>query len=108
MGDVILLIPPRSKGAVHVPLPHHPAVPAAVARIAGQRRRYRAQCSRLRDYDTRLAPLFDYLHRNPELSFMEVKTAARMAKELREAGFEVTEGVGKTGVVAILKERRQP
>lgn len=61
-----------------------------------------------RDYDTRLAPLFDYLHRNPELSFMEVKTAARMAKELREAGFEVTEGVGKTAVVAILKNGAGP
>lgn len=61
-----------------------------------------------RDYDAKLAPLFDYLHRNPELSFMEVKTAARMAKELREAGFDVTEGVGKTGVVAILKNGAGP
>lgn len=55
------------------------------------------------DYTARLAPLFEHLHRNPELSFMETKTAARMAKELREAGFDVTEGVGKTGIVAILK-----
>jgi amidohydrolase len=61
-----------------------------------------------RDYDARLAPLFEHLHRNPELSFMETKTAARMASELREAGFEVTEGVGKTGVVAILKNGPGP
>lgn len=61
-----------------------------------------------RDYDARLAPLFEHLHRNPELSFLELKTAARMAKELREAGFEVTEGVGKTGVVAILKNGAGP
>ncbi|HEY0065554.1 MAG TPA: amidohydrolase [Telluria sp.] len=61
-----------------------------------------------RDYDAKLAPLFDYLHRNPELSFMETKTAARMAQELRAAGFEVTEGVGKTGVVAILKNGAGP
>jgi len=61
-----------------------------------------------RDYETRLAPLFEHLHRNPELSFMEVKTAARMAKELRDAGFDVTEGVGKTGVVAILKNGPGP
>src|SRR4051812_24487117 len=61
-----------------------------------------------RDYNARLAPLFEHLHRNPELSFMEVKTAARLAKELRDAGFEVTEGVGKTGVVAILKNGRGP
>ena len=60
------------------------------------------------DYAANLAPLFDYFHRNPELSFMEVKTAARLAKELRAAGFEVTEGVGKTGVVAILKNGPGP
>lgn len=46
------------------------------------------------DYQQHLAGLFDHFHRNPELSFMEVKTAARMAQELRAAGFTVTEGVG--------------
>ena len=61
-----------------------------------------------RDYDIHLAPLLDYLHRNPELSFLEVKTAARMARELRAAGFTVTEGVGGTGVVAILKNGPGP
>ena len=60
------------------------------------------------DYDARLAPLFDHFHRNPELSYMEVKTAARLAAELREAGFTVTEKVGKTGVVAILKNGPGP
>jgi len=60
------------------------------------------------DYDQHLAALFDYFHRNPELSSMEVKTAARLAQELREAGFEVTEGVGGTGVVAILKNGPGP
>ncbi len=61
-----------------------------------------------RDYRATLAPLFDHLHRHPELSFMEVQTAARLAKELRAAGFEVTEGVGKTGVVAMLKNGPGP
>lgn len=60
------------------------------------------------DYDSHLAPLLDYFHRNPELSFLEVKTAARLAKELRAAGFSVTEGVGGTGVVAILKNGPGP
>src|SRR5688500_5730201 len=55
------------------------------------------------DYDAHLGALFDWFHRNPELSFLETKTAARLAQELRAAGFEVTEGVGGTGVVAILK-----
>ncbi len=61
-----------------------------------------------RDYDSKLAPLFEHFHRNPELSFMEHKTAARLAQELRAAGFDVTEGVGKTGVVALLKNGKGP
>jgi len=61
-----------------------------------------------RDYKANLAPLFEHLHRNPELSFLEVNTAKRMAQELRSAGFEVTEGVGGTGVVAILKNGKGP
>ena len=61
-----------------------------------------------KDYDAHLAPLFDHFHRNPELSFLETKTAARLAAELRAAGFQVTEGVGKTGVVAILKNGPGP
>lgn len=56
-----------------------------------------------RDYDSYLGELFDHFHRNPELSFMEQATAARLAAELREVGFEVTEGVGGTGVVAIME-----
>ena len=54
------------------------------------------------DYDEHLAELFDYFHRNPELSTVETETARRMAMELSLAGFEVTEGVGGTGVVAML------
>ena len=61
-----------------------------------------------RDYDDYLWPLFDHFHRNPELSTVETKTAARMAEELRGAGFEVTEGVGGTGVVAMMKNGDGP
>ena len=61
-----------------------------------------------KDYKASLGALFDYFHRNPELSFVETNTAARLAKELRAAGFEVTEGVGKTGLVAILKNGPGP
>ena len=61
-----------------------------------------------KDYDQHLAALYDYFHRNPELSMMEVKTAARMAEELREAGFDVTEGVGGTGVVAMMENGPGP
>ena len=61
-----------------------------------------------RDYDEYLWPLFDHFHRNPELSLFEFETAERMAEELRNAGFEVTEGVGGTGVVAMLENGPGP
>lgn len=61
-----------------------------------------------KDYKGHLAPLFEYFHKNPELSHLETNTAKRLAKELRAAGFEVTEGVGKTGVVAIMKNGKGP
>ena len=60
------------------------------------------------DYDDYLWPLFDYFHRNPELSLIEHETAARMAEELRAAGFDVTEGVGGTGVIAIMENGPGP
>lgn len=43
------------------------------------------------------------LHEHPELSGHETQTAAKLASRLRNAGYEVTEHVGGTGVVAILK-----
>ncbi|HTE32916.1 MAG TPA: amidohydrolase [Chryseolinea sp.] len=44
-----------------------------------------------------------YFHENPELSNREVKTAARVAEHLKSLGIEVQTGVGKTGVVGLLK-----
>src|SRR4029434_6896841 len=49
-----------------------------------------------------LFDIYKNLHAHPELSFMEVKTAAFVAGELRALGFKVTERVGKTGVVGVL------
>ena len=60
------------------------------------------------DYDEYLAGLFDHFHRNPELSTVENETARRMALELSLAGFDVTEGVGGTGVVAMLENGDGP
>lgn len=61
-----------------------------------------------KDYDAHLASLFDWFHRNPELSLKEKKTAKRIAQELRIAGAEVTEGVGGTGVVGVMKNGAGP
>lgn len=55
-----------------------------------------------------LMAIYRDLHANPELSFMEVKTAAKLAAEVRELGFTVTEKVGGTGVVAVMKNGPGP
>jgi amidohydrolase len=60
------------------------------------------------DYNQHLGALFTHFHQHPELSHLETQTAKRLAKELRAAGFEVTEGVGKTGIVAIMKNGPGP
>lgn len=55
-----------------------------------------------------LEAIYKNLHANPELSFMEVKTAALVARELRALGIEVTEKVGNTGVVGVLRNGSGP
>ena len=48
------------------------------------------------------------LHQHPELSFHEQQTAAKLAAGLRELGYQVGEGVGRTGVVGVLKNGHGP
>jgi amidohydrolase len=55
-----------------------------------------------------LRVLYEHLHANPELSWMEEKTAAVIARELRAVGIEVTEGVGRRGVVGVLRNGPGP
>ena len=55
-----------------------------------------------------LLTLYQELHANPELSLHEAETAARVAKELKDAGLEVTENVGGHGVVGVLKNGDGP
>ena len=59
-------------------------------------------------YDDHLEDLFVWFHQNPELSFLENKTAARLAEELRALGVVVTEGVGETGLVGIIENGEGP
>jgi metal-dependent amidase/aminoacylase/carboxypeptidase family protein len=49
----------------------------------------------------KLDALYKDIHAHPEIAFQEVKTAAKLAAEMRELGFDVTEKVGNTGLVAI-------
>ena len=55
-----------------------------------------------------LEKIHKHLHANPELSFMETNTATLVAKELRALGIEVTEKVGNTGVVGVLRNGAGP
>src|SRR5882762_683045 len=61
------------------------------------------ELSRLDAVYASLDALYQDLHRNPELSNHEEKTASKMAGRLRELGFEVTEHVGGHGVVGVLR-----
>ncbi|WP_309601345.1 amidohydrolase [Sphingomonas sp.] len=55
-----------------------------------------------------LMTLYRDFHTNPELSMAEVRTPAKLAAEARRLGFTVTEKVGKTGVVAVMKNGPGP
>lgn len=52
--------------------------------------------------------LYMDLHRHPELAFQEQRSAAQLAQRTRALGFEVTSGVGGTGVVAVLRNGAGP
>jgi hippurate hydrolase len=71
-----------------------------------------AQADGLRDAVAAQMPeleaLYRDLHANPELSFQEVETAKKLAARARALGFKVTEGVGKTGVVAVMENGPGP
>ena len=58
--------------------------------------------------EERLVKIFKHIHANPELAFQETKTAALVAKEFKDLGYETYTGVGKTGVVGVLKNGPGP
>ena len=60
------------------------------------------------DYDSNLEELFLHFHQNPELSNFEFETAKRLAEEIAALGFEVTLGVGGTGIVAVMQNGTGP
>jgi amidohydrolase len=65
------------------------------------------------DFYAQALELFNYtqamrrdFHMHPELGFQEVRTAGIVARELQNLGLEVTTGIGKTGVVALIEGNR--
>jgi amidohydrolase len=55
-----------------------------------------------------LDAIYQDLHSHPELGFQETRTAAALAADLRAIGFDVTEHVGRTGVVAVYRNGKGP
>jgi hippurate hydrolase len=55
-----------------------------------------------------LMAVYRDMHANPELSMQEVRTPAKMAPEMRKLGFQVTEHVGKSGLVAVMRNGPGP
>ncbi len=55
-----------------------------------------------------LEKLYLHLHQNPELSFHEEQSAARLAEELKQCGFEVTTKIGGHGIVGVFKNGKGP
>jgi metal-dependent amidase/aminoacylase/carboxypeptidase family protein len=78
---------------------------AAAADVAGTR----AAIDRSLDAQyPHLKAVYEDIHLHPELGFQEARTAAKLAGEMKALGFEVTEGVGKTGIVALYKNGSGP
>src|ERR1700753_15359 len=95
-----VLAPLLASAALLVALPAHAEldVPALKSAI---------ETSVESNYD-HLDALYKDIHAHPESAFQEVKTAAKLAAEMRALGFEVTEHVGITGLVAIYKNGNGP
>ncbi|TNE65557.1 MAG: amidohydrolase [Alphaproteobacteria bacterium] len=55
-----------------------------------------------------LEALYKHLHSHPEISLQEKESSARMARELRDVGFDVTEHVGGYGLVGVMKNGDGP
>src|SRR6185437_4012689 len=85
-----------------------PAIPTARSRVLCGYMSEKAQSAQraLSDLRTQISDLesvYKDIHAHPELSMQETRTAGIAADRLRAAGYEVTAGVGKTGVVGLLR-----
>ena len=84
-----------------------------VAAAAGAARADRPQSpgaavSEVAALEPELEALYKDLHEHPELGFHEIRTATALAERLRALGYEVTTGVGQTGLVALLRNGSGP
>src|SRR5260370_40969612 len=69
---------------------------------------WRAPSTQIDSVYPQVEALYLDLHRNPELSYHEEKTAAKIADQLRKLGYDVTTGFAGTGVAGVFKHRAVP
>lgn len=81
------------------------ATPALARSVAADKAAIDAQLDKTYAH---LDALYKDIHQNPELGFQETRTAAKLTAEMRALGFEVTEHVGGTGIVAIYRNGKGP
>src|SRR5580704_9571342 len=96
----LFLAPLLASTALCIALPAHAELDVSALKSA-------IETSVESNYD-HLDALYKDIHAHPELAFQEVKTAAKLAAEMRALGFEVTEQIGKTGLVAIYRNGSGP
>src|SRR6185369_6942596 len=82
--------------------------PAFVIAAAAAQPLHAQTMAEIDTYYPELQTLYQDLHRNPELAFQEVQTAGKLAARLKTYGYEVTTGVGRTGVVGLLRNGAGP
>jgi hippurate hydrolase len=92
---ILLLVPAGNRADERKPAVDHKAEADAVRKLIAE------DCKSLEAF-------YKQMHGSPELSNHEVKTAARLAKELKELGFEVTEKVGGNGIVGVFRNGNGP
>ena len=76
---------------------------AVVAAVPGSVAAQRSPTSDIDAIYPDIETLYKDLHRNPELAFQETQTVAKLSARLKALGYDVTTGVGKTGIVAVMK-----
>ncbi len=96
---------------LHGPLSSHSMTPERLLLLASLTALAFAQAPTAKEVDGVYPDAHGFyvdLHQNPELSTHETQTAAKLAARLHSAGYEVTEHVGGTGIVAIMKNGTGP
>ena len=84
------------------------ALAACYAVVSGQERWVTPTSAQIDAIYSSIETLYIDLHKNPELGFQETQTAAKLAAHVKALGFDVATGVGKTGVVAVMKNGPGP